>query len=71
MARNVEIKARIERVEFILPKVAAIADKGPVEIIQDDTFFACPNGRLKLRVVSPGEGELIFYRDGHPGCRIC
>ena len=71
MARNVEIKARIERVEFILPKVAAIADKGPVEIIQDETFFACPNGRLKLRVVSPGEGELIFYRDGHPGCRIC
>ena len=62
MARNDEIKARIERIESILPKVAAIADKGPVEIIQDDIFFACPNGRLKLRVVSPGEGELIFYR---------
>lgn len=35
-------------------------------IVQDDTFFACPNGRLKLRVVEvePGKhaGELIFYR---------
>ena len=62
MARNVEIKARIKSIESILPKVAAIADKGPVEINQDDTFFACRNGRLKLRVVSPGQGELIFYR---------
>lgn len=62
MARNVEIKARIESLESILPKVAALADKGPIEIIQDDTFFTCMNGRLKLRVFSPMEGELIFYR---------
>ncbi len=62
MARNVEIKARIESVESILPRAAALADKGPIEIIQDDTFFACQNGRLKLRVFSPSEGELIFYR---------
>ena len=62
MARNVEIKARIESVESLLPKAAALADQGPIEIIQDDTFFSCPNGRLKLRVFSPTEGELIFYR---------
>ena len=29
---------------------------------QDDTFFACPNGRLKLRAFSDSEGQLIFYR---------
>lgn len=62
MARNIEIKARIESVESIAPKAAALADKGPIEIIQDDTFFACRNGRLKLRAFSPTEGELIFYR---------
>jgi adenylate cyclase class IV len=62
MARNIEIKARIEGVESMLPKAAALADRGPVEILQDDTFFACPNGRLKLRVLSPEEGQLIFYR---------
>jgi predicted adenylyl cyclase CyaB len=62
VARNVEIKARIESVESVFPKAAALADKGPIEIIQDDTFFACRNGRLKLRVSSPSEGELIFYR---------
>lgn len=62
MARNVEIKARIDSVESIAPKVAALSDKGPIEIYQDDTFFACHNGRLKLRVFSLTEGELIFYR---------
>ena len=62
MARNVEIKAHIEGVESMVPKAAALADEGPVEIFQDDTFFVCPNGRLKLRVLAPGEGQLIFYR---------
>jgi predicted adenylyl cyclase CyaB len=62
MARNVEIKARIESVHSIFPKAAALADKGPMEIPQDDTFFACLNGRLKLRAFSSEKGELIFYR---------
>jgi predicted adenylyl cyclase CyaB len=62
MARNVEIKARIERIEEIAARAAALADQGPVEILQDDTFFTCERGRLKLRALSPGEGQLIFYR---------
>ncbi len=62
MARNVEIKARVEAVESMARKAAALADEGPMEIFQDDTFFVCPNGRLKLRVLSPDEGQLIFYR---------
>jgi len=62
MARNIEIKARIEGIEVLLPKVVALADKGPIEIFQDDWFFACESGRLKLRVLSNTEGELIFYR---------
>lgn len=62
MARNVEIKARVENLATIARRAAALADSGPVEILQDDTFFACPSGRLKLRVFSPAAGQLIFYR---------
>ena len=62
MPRNVEIKARIESVDTLLPRVQAIADSGPTEIFQDDTFFSCPNGRLKLRAFSESAGELIFYQ---------
>ncbi len=62
MARNIEIKARIKSVEKLLPRARAIADDGPIEIVQDDTFFSCPNGRLKLRAFSETAGELIFYQ---------
>jgi predicted adenylyl cyclase CyaB len=62
MARNIEIKAHIESVEALLPKASALATEGPTEILQDDTFFRCANGRMKLRVFSNEEGELIFYQ---------
>ncbi|MDM5072543.1 adenylate cyclase [Aeromonas bestiarum] len=62
MPRNIEIKAKIARVDTLLPEVAAIASQGPVEIAQDDTFFRCESGRLKLRTLSPSAGQLIFYR---------
>lgn len=41
-----------------LPKATA----GPELIVQDDTFFHCAAGRLKLRAFSADAGELIFYR---------
>jgi predicted adenylyl cyclase CyaB len=62
MARNVEIKARISSIEALLPRVVALASDGPSEIQQDDTFFRCESGRLKLRDFLNGTGELIFYR---------
>jgi adenylate cyclase class IV len=64
MARNVEIKARIASVAGIEPLVVALADAGPTSIPQDDTFFHCPHGRLKLRVFADGRGELIAYERG-------
>ena len=39
MARNIEIKARIESIESIYDRAAELADEGPIEIVQDDTFF--------------------------------
>ena len=62
MPRNVEIKARVRQPDRLLDAVLDLADKGPTVFAQDDTFFACPNGRLKLRAFSDGEGQLIFYR---------
>jgi len=62
MPRNIEIKAHIASVEALTPLAAAIADQGPFEIEQDDTFFVCEAGRLKLRAFSAEQGELIFYR---------
>ena len=64
MDRNIEIKARVENArefETVMKKAQALADQGPIEIAQDDTFFTCPNGRLKLRTFSDTKGELIFY----------
>jgi adenylate cyclase len=61
MRRNVEIKARVSTFDSIVEKVEAFADDGPTIIEQEDTFFNCPRGRLKLRKFSESEGELIFY----------
>ena len=62
MARNIEIKACVADMDALAARAAAIADGAPVEIPQDDTFFRCDNGRLKLRSYVDGTGHLIFYR---------
>jgi len=68
MGRNIEVKARIPDRDAIQDRVAAIADDGPTEIPQDDTYFRCDAGRLKLRAFSSENGELVFYRrDDQPG----
>lgn len=60
-ARNVEVKARVASVEALLPRARALADGPPEPIAQDDTYFACAQGRLKLRDFGDGQGELIAY----------
>jgi len=61
MPRNVEVKARVADLVAVEARARAIAEQGPFEIEQRDTFFACPHGRLKLRELTPIQGELIFY----------
>jgi predicted adenylyl cyclase CyaB len=61
MARNIEIKARVRDLELLERKVLALGCEGPKIIDQQDTFFPCRNGRLKLRTFSERSGELIFY----------
>ena len=61
MARNVEIKARVADLDAVEARARVIATSGPEDIAQDDTFFRCAEGRLKLRELAPGEGQLIHY----------
>lgn len=61
MARNVEVKLRLHDRPAVERRAAALADHGPELILQDDSFFAAPHGRLKLRTFADGRGELIAY----------
>jgi predicted adenylyl cyclase CyaB len=68
MGRNIEIKARAGDLASLVTRVAAEADSGPEIICQQDTFFPCADGRLKLRQFADGTGELIAYnRQGGTG----
>ncbi|MCV2368418.1 class IV adenylate cyclase [Roseateles oligotrophus] len=62
MARNIEIKARIASIDALRQLASTIADGAPVDILQDDTFFNCALGRLKLRAFVDGTAQLVFYR---------
>lgn len=64
MARLIEIKARCHDREVMHRRLMALSTATPTEIRQDDTFFTCANGRLKLRELAPDRGRLIFYRRG-------
>ena len=63
MGRNIEIKARVEANEFaaLRSRAELLATDGPIELIQEDTFFQTQNGRLKLREFADGTAEFIFY----------
>lgn len=65
MARNVEIKARVTDPAQLLARIQRLADSGPEVLNQEDVFFHCANGRLKLRTMDTSGGaraELIYYR---------
>lgn len=64
MPTNVEIKAKLNtEVRFEETKQLAqrITDQPMKVIPQEDTFFFSACGRLKLRVLSPDHGQLVFY----------
>lgn len=61
MPRNVEIKARIDDLAAVEARARAIATSPAEDLVQDDTFFAAARGRLKLRELADGTGQLIHY----------
>jgi predicted adenylyl cyclase CyaB len=68
VARNVEIKAAVKDFDRVETALTALSATDPVQLDQEDTFFPCPRGRLKLRKLSPSLGQLIHYlRPDDPG----
>jgi len=61
LKRNVEIKARARNQAAIRERAERLSGGPPAVLKQDDTFFHCRSGRLKLRVLSDTEAELIHY----------
>jgi len=59
---NIEIKARVQDFESLQIAVEQLSDTPCQVIPQVDTFFNCPNGRLKLRELAPDRGQLIYYQ---------
>ena len=61
MASNIEIKARVDDFDALRARTEVLSDQ-PLQIIpQEDTFFNTEKGRLKLRVLEPDLGYLIYY----------
>ena len=83
MPSNIEIKAKAMPVSLSRPmvkkttkandwnnqiKIARKLSNREEKLIQEDTFFVCPEGRLKLREQKAKEDYLIFYnRDNKSG----
>ena len=61
MPSNIEIKARVRDFAEMQRRAGSISD-GPVRVVpQEDTFFHTEQGRLKLRLLAPDQGQLIYY----------
>jgi predicted adenylyl cyclase CyaB len=61
MPSNIEIKAYARNFDEIRRRAEVLSNQ-PVNILpQEDTFFNTPQGRLKLRVLSGNQGQLIYY----------
>jgi len=71
--RNVEIKAKVADLAAVRDAVEKLADQAPEVLEQEDTFFTCLRGRLKLRRFSGlAQAELIYYeRTNTTGPKEC
>ena len=61
MPSNIEIKARATNFNETCRRAQALSDTPVDVILQEDTFFNTPHGRLKLRVLPENKGQLIYY----------
>ncbi len=61
MPSNVEIKAVLRGLSYLTQRAKELSGSDGTVIRQQDTFFKVPAGRLKLRDLQDGTGQLIFY----------
>ena len=67
MPANIEIKARVKDFDAFRRRAELISDSPLVVIPQEDIFFNVHQGRLKLRILSPDRGQLIYYQRADQG----
>lgn len=61
MPANIEIKARVDDFNSLQHKAEKLSDTPCQVIPQEDTFFNCPQGRIKLRESAPDHGQVVYY----------
>jgi predicted adenylyl cyclase CyaB len=61
MKSNIEIKAKIIDLGEIKKSIEQLCSPDPSVLNQRDIYYDAKNGRLKLRIFSVNEGELIYY----------
>ncbi len=61
MKSNVEIKAKVTDFEELGKLIEQLCSPNPIVLNQRDIYYDAENGRLKLRIFSVNEGELIYY----------
>ncbi|KAJ8245469.1 hypothetical protein GJAV_G00271080 [Gymnothorax javanicus] len=61
MPSNVEIKAAVRNLALLKQRAQDLSKSTGTVIRQQDTFFNVQKGRLKLRNLMNGTGQLIFY----------
>lgn len=61
MAQNIEIKARASNFKHQLDLAETASDQARQTLVQEDTFFVTPQGRLKLREFPDAPAQLIYY----------
>ena len=66
---NVEIKIRLDGFAQIQTKLGQMRARKCGVLVQCDTYFTCPEGRLKLREFPGKPAQLIFYRRLETGAR--
>ena len=59
--RNAEVKLRVQDHAGIHERMTELGAVGPTRLMQEDIYYQCTSGRLKLRR-SETESELIYYR---------
>lgn len=68
--RNIELKARLKNLDAARTTARGLATVGLTVQEQVDTYFACREGRLKLREIQGRPAELIWYaRPNTPGAK--
>lgn len=61
MKSNIEIKAKVIDPDKLEARVLEHYSMDPQILNQKDIYYRVYKGRLKLRIFSESEGELIFY----------